>query len=230
MLPNFLKITKNHKNQNVSLNTNSSEFEIDKWVISQFIVEKILPITGYTPYPIDELILMIGSVCRFQPTHIFEWGTHVGKSARIFYETINHFNIDAEIHSFDLPDEIYHQEHPHEKRGMLVKGLNKVNLYQEDGLVKSFQIFDNSIIKNKKALFYVDGDHSYETVYKELETILNTLPHVAILLHDTFFQSEESGYNIGPYKAINDVLQKCSLKYQKVTTTMGLPGMTLIVL
>lgn len=219
---------KNTQYSFLSVNDSSSKFEIDKWTASKFIVDKILPITGYSPYPIDELILMVGAVCRFRPTHIFEWGTHIGKSARIFYETINQFSIDAQIFSFDLPDEIDHIEHPHEQRGSLVKDLEKVHLYQEDGLIKSFDLFKNSDISNKRALFYVDGDHSYETVFRELETILNNIPDAIILLHDTFFQSTDSGYNVGPYNAINDVLMKISTPYQRIKTEMGLPGMTLI--
>lgn len=219
---------KNDKYSFLSVNDSSTEFEIDKWTASRFIVDKILPITGYSPYPLDELILMVGTVCRFRPTHIFEWGTHIGKSARIFYETITNFHIETEVYSFDLPDDIEHVEHPHKQRGILVKGLNNVHLFQEDGLLKSFEIFENSLIKNKRALFYVDGDHSYETVYRELEAILTNIPNAIVLLHDTFYQSNEPGYNIGPHEAINDVLAKFSSKYYRLDTKMGLPGMTLL--
>lgn len=227
MLSKIFK-SKNNQYASLSVNDDASEFEIDKWTTSKFIVDKILPVAGYSPYPLDELMLMVGSVCRFRPTHIFEWGTHIGKSARIFYETITNFQIQAEIYSFDLPDDIEHVEHPHEQRGVLVKGLKKVHLYQEDGLVKSFEIFKNSQDDKKRALFYVDGDHSYDTVYRELETILTTIPDAFVLLHDTFFQSADSGYNIGPYKAISDVLSMIPDKYHRIETKMGLPGMTLI--
>lgn len=81
---------------------------------SEFIVQKLVPISDFSPYPLDELMLMVGSVCRFKPTHIFEWGTQIGKSVRIFYEIINHFKFSAEIFSFDLPDDIDHIEHLHE--------------------------------------------------------------------------------------------------------------------
>jgi hypothetical protein len=84
----------NSKYSSLSLNENSTQIEINKWEASRFVVEKLVPITGYSPYPLDELIMMVGSVCRFNPTHIFEWGTHIGKSARIFYETIQNFKIN----------------------------------------------------------------------------------------------------------------------------------------
>lgn len=227
-MPTFFKRSRNKQYQFPTVNKESSEFEVNKWILSEFIVDKILPFAEYSPYPIDELILMAGTVCRFKPTHIFEWGTHIGKSARIFYEVTEHFKIDSEIHSFDLPDDVEHVEHPHEKRGHLVRGLKRVKLYQEDGLIKSFELYEQSAILNKRALFYVDGDHSYETVYRELETILDRTPNAIVLLHDTFFQSQESGYNVGPFMAVKDVLAKSTINFHKVETTMGLPGMTLI--
>lgn len=213
---------------NPSRNINCTEFEVDKWALSEFILNKLVPIVGVHPYPLDELMLMSATVCRLQPTYIFEWGTHVGKSARIFYETCKHYNINSEIHSFDLPDDIEHIEHPHKKRGVFLKNIKAVKLYQEDGLKKGIGIFQSSTADNKTALFYLDGDHLYDTVVKEIETILNSIPEANILLHDTFYQSGHSGYNIGPYKAIVDSLKGIAHDYYIQQTTMGLPGMTLI--
>lgn len=212
-----------------SMNEHCTQFEVNKWIISEFAIEKIVPIVGCRPYPLDELILMIGAVCRFKPTHIFEWGTHIGKSARIFYETAKAFEIRAEIHSFDLPDDQEHIEHPHETRGLLLKGLDDIKLYQEDGLISSFKIFRESTHLKKRALFYVDGDHSYESVYRELTAILENVPDAVILLHDTFYQSEGSQYNIGPFQAIQDIIVKTNYKDKRIETAgMGLPGMSLV--
>ncbi|HXB41310.1 MAG TPA: hypothetical protein VNZ49_12260, partial [Bacteroidia bacterium] len=69
---------------------------------------------------------------------------------------------------------------------------------------------------------------SYESVKKELETILKTVPNAIVLLHDTFYQSEDSGYNIGPNKAIEDVLGENKNAYKIISTNTGLPGMTLL--
>lgn len=216
------------KNTNPSKNINCTEFEVDKWALSEFILNKLVPIVGVHPYPLDELMLMSATVCRLHPTYIFEWGTHVGKSARIFYETCMHYNINSEIHSFDLPDDIEHIEHPHKNRGAFLKNIKAIKLYQEDGLKKGIGIFQSSTVGNKTALFYLDGDHLYDTVVKEIETILNRIPEANILLHDTFYQSGQSGYNIGPYKAIVDSLKGIAHDYYIQQTTMGLPGMTLI--
>jgi cephalosporin hydroxylase len=172
---------------------------------------------------------MVSSVCRLRPTHIFEWGTHIGKSARIFFEISKKFGINSEIHSTDLPDTVEHVEHPHNERGKFVKGINEVKLYQGDGLIKSLEICA-SIGKNFNALFFVDGDHGYETVKHELTAIIKAVPNANILLHDTFYQSPESGYYTGPYQAVVDTLSNINIsdKYSVISTNMCLPGMTLL--
>jgi hypothetical protein len=46
-------------------------------------------------------------------------------------------------------------------------------------------------------------------------------------LHDTFYQSSGSGYNIGPYQAIKDVVTAAH-GYKIIRQDLGLPGMTLL--
>ncbi len=215
------------KFENALVNPNSTEFEVNNWTISEFIISKLVPVVGVHPFPLNEQMLMTATVCKFKPELIFEWGTNIGKSARIFYEITKAFEIKSEINSIDLPDEIFHNEHPKKNRGKLVKQFPEVKLHQADGIQKSLQIIDQKKPKGK-VLFFVDGDHSYESVKKELEIILAKVPNVIVLLHDTFFQSLDSNYNIGPFKAINDVLNNQTKPYKKMSTNMGLPGMTLI--
>lgn len=207
-------------------NIQCSEFEVDNWVLSEFIVKKLIPIVGTHPYPITELNLMVATVCRLQPQQIFEWGTNIGKSARIFYETGKQFGIPLEIHSIDLPDDLEHEEHPKSSRGCMVKGYPGVSLYQADGLSKSIELHQRQ--PKNRTLVFIDGDHSYESVRRELAGITEAMPDAAILLHDTFYQSEQSGYNIGPYKAVAEMLAAKPGKYRAMSTTTGLPGMTLL--
>jgi len=215
------------KPQDPAVNVNCSEFEVNNWIISEFIFQKLVPIVGITPYPINELALMVSAICRLKPTHIFEWGTNIGKSARIFYETAKHFGLSTEIHSIDLPDEIDHHEHPREKRGMFVKGIPAVWLYQGDGVETSLEIY-RKVSDLCRPLVYIDGDHSYSAVKRELGEIIKNMPNASILLHDTFYQSAESGYNLGPYKAITDTLSNMPHRYKNISTNTGLPGMTLL--
>ena len=215
------------KGQDPALNIDCSEFEVNNWIVSEFVVGTLVPIVGVHPFPLNELLLMVSAVCRLKPNHIVEWGTHLGKSARIFYETANHFGLDVAIHSIDLPDEVGHQEHPGQQRGMLVKGLGGIHLHQGDGLTVCLEIH-NRIGRSNKTLVFIDGDHNHDSVKRELTGVMTHMPDANILLHDTFFQSAESGYNIGPYQAIAETMAAASGRYRTLSTDMGLPGMTLL--
>lgn len=221
-----LKPTK-QKLINPKVNLNCSEFEVNNWIISEFIVEKLVPVVGVHPFPLNELSLLVSAVCWLEPSHIFEWGTNIGKSARVFYETTSFFGISSEIHSTDLPDNIEHVEHPKENRGILVKDIKQVILYQGDGLKVSLEIY-KKIKKKIKPLFFCDGDHDYSTVRRELEGIVSNVPNASILVHDTFYQSGKSKYNIGPYRAVNDILSLKPNRYRTISQNLGLPGMTFL--
>lgn len=207
-------------------NTSCSEFEVDNWRISKFIIHKLLPIVGPHPYPITELNLMTAAVCRLKPRQVFEWGTNIGKSARIFYEIGKQFGIPLEIHSIDLPDDREHTEHPKSLRGRMVRGYAGVTLHQGDGLGKSIELYQRHT--DRSTLVFIDGDHSYASVCRELNGVIEAMPNANILLHDTFYQSEASGYNTGPYRALSETLAKIPGQYQQMSTNTGLPGMTLL--
>lgn len=214
---------------NPSPNPNSDEFEVDNWLISDFILSRLVPIVGVHPYPLNELVLMVGAICRFRPRYVFEWGTNVGVSARIFFETAKRFNIQLDIHSIDLPNEIEHVEHPGRSRGKLVKGKKGVFLHLGDGLSTSLELY-RSLPADSSVLFFVDGDHSYASVKRELDAITKCVVAPKVLLHDTFLQSAESGYNVGPNQAVRDVLASLEdeRRLRVLETRTGLPGMTLI--
>jgi cephalosporin hydroxylase len=208
-------------------NQASSVLEVDKWIMSDFILSKLVPSVGIRPFPLDEQMLMVATVCTFKPELIFDWGTHIGKSARVFWETCQAFNIVSQIHSIDLPSDIEHQEHPGRSRGHLVRNRKNVFLHQGDGVLTALKLCDQLGDKNKRYLFYVDGDHSYQSVKRELSLILERVNNPIILLHDTFLQDEKSGYNIGPHLAVDDCLKNYG-KINRIQTNLGLPGMTLL--
>ena len=212
------------------LNAGCKEFEIDNRIISKFVLRELVPIVGIKPYPLNELMLMTAAVSRHKPSHIFEWGTHIGKSARIFYEIVKHFHIPCEIHSIDLPDNVRRKEHPGLLRGLFVKNIREVKLHQGDGLDVSLTLYRNykNLRTKVRPLFFLDGDHEYRSVKRELKNIMKYAPEAWILVHDTFFQSSQSGYNTGPYRALQTVLRQTSQKYKILSTNTGLPGMTLL--
>lgn len=206
---------------------NGKEFEIRNDIISHYILNKLVPIVGINPYPLNELSLMVASVCFFRPSHIFEWGTNVGKSARIFYETCRFFSLDTEIHTIDLPDNIEHEEHPHSKRGFYIKNIKSIQQHLGDGVSIAMNVYNTTQV-SKRPFFFLDGDHSYDSVLKEIQMINEHISSPVILIHDTFFQSYEAGYNVGPFMAIQDFLKSAANRYDRIDTHLGLPGMTLL--
>lgn len=198
--------------------------EADKWALSEFILQKLEPVVGVHPYPLDELLLMCSTLAYFKPEIIIEWGTHYGKSARIFYEAAAYLNLRTKIHSVDLSRDKEHVENIHEasQRGMFVRGL-PVTLHLGDGLTVARQVLQTE--KPGLPLFFVDGDHGFTSVRNELNGIKEMAPHAVILVHDTFLQGTESGYNCGPYEATNEFTTQHQLPLQ--STILGLPGMSL---
>lgn len=219
----------NGKAQEVAKNVfPDGRFEVDTWVLSNFIEKKLLPVVGSRPYPLQELMLLSAATCRVWPSHIFEWGTNIGKSARIFYETARAFGLDTTVHSIDLPDDVSHVEHPGARRAHMVKGLDRVVLHQGDGLEVARQVIEQERASLGNCLFFLDGDHSYQSVSRELNGIFAIRPEASILVHDTFYQSDESGYNVGPHDSVEAFLKKHPECYQRIETQIGLPGMTLL--
>lgn len=204
------------------------EFEVQMWNVSRFVVKKLVPIVGVQPFPLTELCLMTATLCRLRPTHIFEWGTNIGASARVFYEVVLWLGLDTVINSVDLPDDHYHLEHPGKKRGLLVKHIEAVKLYQGDGLSTSLEIWNASKQRDSKPLFFLDGDHSYESVKRELDTLNENINEFSALVHDTFFQTEDACYNVGPHNAVKDFLLANEERFCCISTCLGLPGMTLL--
>jgi len=208
-------------------NIAGTELEVDTWAISQFVLWKVVPLVGTHPFPLHELMLMAAAVCRFQPPMVFEWGTHIGKSARVFYEVAEHYGVETEIHSTDLPDDIDHPEHPRGERGRLVRGLSRVHQHRGDGVEVSLALW-RAAGERPNPLFFLDGDHAFETVERELTSIASAAPRATIIVHDTFFQSPGSGYNIGPHQAIEAFLARAPGSYRRQDSGLGLPGMTLL--
>ncbi len=204
--------------------------EVNGWVISEFVLRKIVPVVGFHPYPLTEEFLLAAVTCWYHPEYIFEWGTNIGKSARIFYEVVTQFDLKSNIYIIDLPEGEVHIELPQKgEAGFFIKDIPKVNFLRGEGLTTSLGIVNDKSIYNKKILFFLDGDHSYETIKNEIEEIYKVCQHACIVVHDTFFQTEESNYNIGPYKAIHEFLETHSNRKIIFSADMSLPGMTAII-
>jgi hypothetical protein len=208
-------------------NPQGSEFEVDLWTLSDFVLDTIVPVVGIRPYPLNELLLMTAAACRLRPTVVFDWGTHIGVSARIFFECDKAFKLSFDIHSIDLPPDATHVEHPGQEHGRLVRGLANVHLHRGDGVKLALELW-YKLGQPKRPLFFVDGDHAYESVRDELSQIFSTVPDASALAHDSFFQSPDSNYNVGPARAIDEVAARFPGRFKVIKSGLGLPGMTLL--
>lgn len=203
------------------------EPEVNKWMISDFIVSRIVPIVGVRPYPLSEIEMLVSTLLFYRPTHVCDWGTHIGKATRIFYETVHAFGLKSKIISVDLPEEIHHIEHPHGDRGRLVRGLPGITLLLGDGVTTALAYLRKKNKSKVKPLFLLDGDHAYKSVKRELAMISKSYQNAAIIIHDTFYQTSESQYNIGPYEAVKEFMAK-NRHYKLIQSSFGLPGMTVL--
>ena len=208
-------------------NPGASEFEVDLWTLSDFVLDKIVPVVGVRPYPLNELLLMTAAACRLRPSVVFDWGTHIGVSARIFHECDKAFKLGFEIHSIDLPPDASHVEHPGQEHGRLVRGLAGVHLHRGNGVKVALDVW-RRLGQPKRPLFFVDGDHAYESVRDELGEIFSAIPDASALAHDSFFQSADSNYNVGPALAIDEIVAKAPSRFKVIKSGLGLPGMTLL--
>jgi len=209
-------------------NPGADVLEVDIWVLSQFIIDHLVPVLGVRPYPLNEQLLAVAAACRIKPSVIFDWGTHVGASARLFYECAKAFDLGCEVHSIDLPADVSHVEHPGEQHARLVRGLVGVHLHRGDGAAVALEQW-NRLGRPARPLFFVDGDHAYASVLRELIAIFDAIGDASALVHDTFFQSAVACYNIGPARAIEDVVARSPSRFTVIKSGLGLPGMTLLV-
>jgi cephalosporin hydroxylase len=190
---------------------------------SKFVAESLLSRASYWPYPPGELHLMTVALLWWQPDVIFEWGTNLGNSARIFHWITEAFAINTQIHSIDLPPDVSHVENVKELRGLLVRKLPGVHLHLGDGVNKALELF--AALKPRKPLFYVDGDHHAETVTRELEAISSAAPMAPILLDDT----HDWGISDCPRGAMLQFLERHHGDYEVFENVATLPGMSLLV-
>jgi len=141
-------------------------------------------------YGDDEVLFMATLMNVRKPRYVFEWGTNVGASARIFYEAAVLLEIPCEVHTIELPMELSHLDvdHPGERIGIYLPdddGHKTVKMcsWWGDGVTMAMELHDS--VRPEPTLFYVDGDHRFESVMRELRLIRHKAPTTPILMHDT---------------------------------------------
>ena len=206
----------------------------DQHRISAFLATVLVPRLGVHPIPLAEQALMASAACFLEPTVVFEWGTHIGFSARVWHEVRAHFGLAYDIHSFDLPPDVAHVEHPGSQRGLLVRDIaDQLELHTNDAVANSARMWNERYRGEPRALplFFLDGDHTFDTVLRELTAIYRAVGcRAQFLLHDTLPRpSATSAFHEGPWLAAQAFLAEVARgEYRVLSTHTGLPGMTLL--
>lgn len=142
-----------------------------------------LAIPGYGD---DEIRFIAETVGALRPTHIYEWGTNVGASARIFHEAAP----KALVTTVEHPDDQTY-DHPGHRYGLWCEGFDRIEMLWGDGVTVALERFD-AHDGPERALFFLDGDHSYWAVTRELDAIAQAAPRGVILCHDTSHEIEDT--------------------------------------
>ena len=208
-------------------NPGASEFEVDLWELSRFVAERCLPVIGVHPYPLNEQLLAAAAACRLRPSVAFDWGTNRGASARLLWECAKAFRLDYEVHTIDLPPDETHVEHPGKAYAKLLRGVAGVHLHRGNGVTVALAQWEK-LGRPPRPLFFVDGDHAYQSVATELRRVFAVITDASALVHDTFFQPEDADYNVGPALAVRDVVAEQAGRFDVIASNLGLPGMTLM--
>ena len=147
-------------------------------------------------YGDDELELMAETMLELRPSHVFEWGTNIGASARVFYEVARLAELPCEVHTTEHPDPTT-VDHPGHRYGELIRNC-RLWMHQGDGLRRSLAEYA-LCGEPRAALFFLDGDHSYRAVTRELEGIAQVARSAVILVHDTRHPFEDIGAAVADF-------------------------------
>ena len=195
--------------------------------LDRFVLEKILPKTGLL-YPFAEISLMALVVSRVRPTHIYEWGTNIGGSAKIFHVITEALQMDTAIHTWDLPEDVPHGQHPGKEHGKLARGLPRVHFHRDDGLQGALGAMESERNQHPgfRPLFFVDGDHSYASVIREITGLISVQDEFHLLAHDTFVQKPDTkGQSRESWIGCPTALEALAQGYRWLNVGFGNPGM-----
>lgn len=134
-------------------------------------------------YGEDEIKFMGQAVLRVRPQIVYEWGTNLGCSARVFHEASIAFDIPLTVHTTELPltEAWRDRDHPGERVAQWIGDL-PIERHEGDGLITSLRLYHEE--RPERCLFYLDGDHSLEAVTRELLAIAVAAPSAVMLVHD----------------------------------------------
>jgi predicted O-methyltransferase YrrM len=134
-------------------------------------------------YPGAELDFICETVEEMRPDAIFEWGTYAGTSARIFWECCRLLGLATEVHTVELPNELklLDRAHPGDESGLHLVDTG-VWQHRGDGVTEALVQWQR--MRPERSLFFLDGDHHWVMVYREITLIDRMAPDAVMLIHD----------------------------------------------
>lgn len=135
-------------------------------------------------YGFDEVGFIEETLLLLKPDFIGEWGTNRGSSARIFYELTQLHEISCKIHTVELPAVLAQLDPAHSgaSTGALLADI-PVTCHQGDGVTEALEQY--ALSKTVRPLFFLDGEHLYENVFREIVSVNRYDPDAWMLIHDT---------------------------------------------
>ncbi len=160
----------------------------------------------YKPYfwikQIEEEILTLCKIIeRGQPASMLEIGTAQGGSLFLFSRVIKD---NAEIISIDLPDGKFGGGYPAHRmqfyRDFVKKGQQLSLLRMDSHGRQTFKKVKTCLSDNKLDFLFIDGDHTYEGVKKDLEMYQSLMSDEGIIaMHDIAMHKPNSSCKVHEY-------------------------------
>jgi hypothetical protein len=135
---------------------------------------------GLPGYGEDEVGFMCETVEIVQPDRIFDWGTNVGASARIFYEACI---VHCIVETIDLPAVLEQLDRDHAGGRTGSHLTPEIRTHRGDGVTEALRLC--AAWEPKRPLFFLDGNHLRENVFREIWSIHKFCPRGVLLIHDT---------------------------------------------
>eukprot|EP00802_Teleaulax_amphioxeia_P004375 Tamp_04379.p1 GENE.Tamp_04379~~Tamp_04379.p1 ORF type:complete len:346 (+),score=24.92 Tamp_04379:2179-3216(+) len=145
----------------------------------------LLDLENSQTYPPHELALMVSAMVHARPDFVLEWGTNIGVSSRVFVEAAEMLGLATQVHTFDVKTQqktgstgwvanarkCQGNEEREYFKEYKIFGKPCVHMHIGDGLDGAFAVYEAEAWAAARVLWFVDGDHSYEAVARELFSI-----------------------------------------------------------
>jgi predicted O-methyltransferase YrrM len=141
-----------------------------------------------------ELAAMLGAVRRLRPRVVMEIGTHRGGTLMCLAAVArpDAFLLSLDMHTSPMGPEVAWEQVEARIRGTLKPGQELVSLRMDSHLASTREAVDAALAGRAVDFLFIDGDHTYEGVWKDFETYAPLVrPGGLIAFHDIHFNPDD---------------------------------------